>query len=460
MTDTEQRAMARDILSAALRAVDPAEAVHRYMRRDGDHLRIGQKSYDLSSLDHIYVVGAGKAGATMAAAAEAILGERLTAGWVNTKYGHRLVGAPLSLSQDSRTEVGDRDQSRLIIHEAGHPVPDNNGVQGTREIIKLIAQAGERDLVLCLISGGGSALMIAPAAGLTLTDKQAVTRLLLACGATINELNCIRKHLSAIKGGQLARLAHPAQVATLILSDVVGNPLDVIASGPTVPDTTTFGDAWKILEGYDLIDKVPPAVRLHLEKGLKGEIADTPKSGDPIFSRVDNLVIGSNDLAAQAAVERARQLGLHAMLLSTYVEGEAREVARVLAGIVREMDASGHPLPRPSCIVVGGETTVTVRGTGLGGRNQELALAAAMKIAGLKDVLILACGSDGTDGPTDAAGAIADGETVARARSRGLDPAAYLANNDSYHFFQALGDLVVTGPTGTNVNDLTLLLAL
>jgi hydroxypyruvate reductase len=345
------------------------------------------------------------------------------------------------------------------VHEAGHPVPDENGVQGTQEIMRLLERAGERDLVICLISGGGSALMLAPAPGLTLQDKQNVTKLMLACGATINELNCVRKHLSAIKGGQLARLASPAQAATLILSDVVGNPLDVIASGPTVPDTTTFADAWALLEGYGLTDKLPAAVRERLEQGKAGAIADTPKADDPIFANVHNIIIGSNDLAAQAAVERAQQLGMHALMLSTYVEGEAREVARVYSGIVREIAASGQPLPRPACIVAGGETTVTLRGKGLGGRNQELALAAALKIAGLDNVAIVACGTDGTDGPTDAAGAIADGETVARARSLGLDPAVFLANNDSYHFFQPLGDLLLTGPTGTNVNDLTLLFA-
>ena len=436
------RSKAGEILSAALRAVDPAEAVRRYVELSGKKLQIGEHTYDLARLDHIYVVGAGKAAATMAAAIEGVLGDRLSAGWVNTKYGHKLANP------------------RLTVHEAGHPVPDQNGVLGTQQIIKLLEQAGERDLVICLMSGGGSALMLAPAARLTLEDKQAVTKLMLACGATINELNCVRKHLSAIKGGQLARLAYPAQVAALILSDVVGNPLDVIASGPTVPDTTTFADAWAILSGYALTDKLPPAVRTRLDDGRTGKIADTPKEHDAIFANVYNVIIGSNDLAAQAARQRAQELGMHAMLLSTYVEGEAREVARVLAGIVREIAASGQPLPRPACIVVGGETTVTLRGRGLGGRNQELALAAAMKIAGLSDVLIMTCGTDGTDGPTDAAGAIADGQTIARAQALGMDAAAYLAENDSCHFFQKLGDLLITGPTGTNVNDLTLLLAL
>lgn len=439
------RERALDILSAALRAVDPAEALRRHVTRQPNSLRIGAVAYDLAATDHIYVVGCGKAGASMALAAEELLGDRLTGGWVNTKYGHRAAAAAPT--------------RRITVHEAGHPVPDENGVTGSRQIATLLEGASERDLVLCLISGGGSALMPLPAAGLTLDDKQTVTRLMLACGATIGELNCVRKHLSAIKGGQLARLARPAQVATLILSDVVGNPLDVIASGPTVPDPTTFADALAILAGYDLIEQVPAPVRRRLEAGRAGDLPDTPKPGDAIFTGVNNVIIGSNDLAAQAAVSRARELGFNAMLLSTYVEGEAREVGRALAGIVREMATSGHPIARPACIVVGGETTVTLRGDGMGGRNQELALAAAMKIAGLPDVAVVACGSDGTDGPTDAAGAIADGQTLPRAQALGLDAADYLARNDSYHFFAPLDGLLMTGPTGTNVNDLTLLFA-
>lgn len=440
-----QRALASDILASGLRAVDPGEAVRRFVRRDGSSLQIGERVYDLERIANIYVVGSGKAGATMAVGVQSILGERVRAGWVNTKYGHRLAG-------QSADGV-------VVVHEAGHPVPDENGVHGTRRIIRLLAQATDDDLVIALISGGGSALMAAPAEGLSLPDKQAVTRLMLACGATINELNCVRKHLSAIKGGLLASLAAPAQVATLILSDVVGNPLNVIASGPTVHDPTTFADAQRILAGYGLWDKLPPAVRARLEAGLAGEVADTPKQDDPVFAGVNNVVIGSNDLAAAAAVERARALGLNAMLLSTFIEGEAREVAVVMAGVLREMAASGRPLARPGLIVAGGETTVTLRGTGKGGRNQELALAAAVKLAGLPNVLLLTCGSDGTDGPTDAAGAWVDGTTMERARARGLDAATSLANNDSYPFFAALDDLLITGPTGTNVNDLTFLFA-
>ena len=442
----QQRQTAMAILRAALRAVDPAVAVKRYVELTRDVLCIGNQRYDLNSVEHVYVVGCGKAGATMANAAASILGERLDGGWVNIKYGH---GGAAGASAAGRG---------LTILEAGHPVPDANGISGTEQIMRIAEQAGARDLLVCLISGGGSALMVAPAAGITLADKQAVTKLMLGCGATINEMNCVRKHLSAIKGGHLARLGAPAQIATLILSDVVGNPLDVIASGPTVPDSTTFQDAWGLLAGYSLLDRLPQAVRQRLESGCAGQIADTPKPGDAVFSRVNNVIIGSNDLAARAAVEEAQRLGLHSLLLSTYVEGEAREVARVYAGILREMAASGQPLPRPACLVAGGETTVTLHGSGMGGRNQELALAAALKLADLPDVLLLTCGTDGTDGPTDAAGALADGATMRRAADRGLDALAYLTNNDSYHFFERLNDLIITGPTGTNVNDITLLI--
>jgi hydroxypyruvate reductase len=269
----------------------------------------------------------------------------------------------------------------------------------------------------------------------------------------------VRKHLSALKGGQLARLAGPATVVSLILSDVVGNPLDVIASGPTVPDTSTFPDAWHVLEKYDLLDGAPPSVVARLRAGRDGEIPDTPKPGDPAFESVQTVIIGSNEIAAQAAVAKAREFGLNSLLLSTFIEGEAREVAKVFAGIGKGMARHGWPLSTPACLVAGGETTVTIRGQGKGGRNQELALAAALAIEGWDDLCVVGLATDGTDGPTDAAGAVAWGDTVARARALGLDAETYLANNDSYHFWTALGDLIVTGPTNTNVNDLIFVFA-
>src|SRR5918912_4049346 len=306
----------------------------------------------------------------------------------------------------------------------------------TRAIADLLATADQHDLVVCLISGGGSALLTLPVEGVSLDDLQQTTEALLKSGATINEINTVRKHLDDVKGGGLARMARPAPVLTLVLSDVVGNPLDAIASGPSVPDTTTWADAAEVLDRYSLWDAVPASVGERLRAGQAGRLPDTPKPGDPLFERVQTHIVGSNLGACAAAALAAQRLGFQTLVLTTYVEGEAREVARVLAGILREVDASGHPLARPCCLIAGGETTVTVRGSGKGGRNQELALAAATPLRGLRDVLLASVGTDGNDGPTDAAGAWVDGTTLARARSAGLDPAQHLADNDAYTFFQ------------------------
>ncbi len=429
---------------AALAAVEPGAAVRRHLECRGDLLCIGGRTYDLSAVGRIWVVGGGKAATAMSAALFGLLGNRLSGGLVVTKYGYL----------DPRLDTGP-----VQVVEAGHPVPDEAGVEGARRMVDFMGGVSERDLVLAVISGGGSALLTLPAEGLTLSDLQRTTELLLRSGATIVESNTIRKHLSQIKGGGLARMAGQAPVVSLILSDVVGDPLDVIASGPTVPDPTTFADAWAVQERYDLTQRLPVAVRDHLQAGLDGYLPDTPKPGASLFQRVQTVVIGSNRLAAEAAVKAAQAQGLNALLLSTFVEGEAREVARVAAALAKELVYHDRPAPRPACLVWGGETTVNVRGQGLGGRNQELALAAAMAMEGLPDVVLVALGTDGTDGPTDAAGAVATGDTLARACSLGLDPVAHLANNDAYPFFDALGDLIRTGPTGTNVNDLLFLFA-
>jgi hydroxypyruvate reductase len=431
-----RRAVAQRLIRAALDAVDPAEALKRQLHRVGDELSVGGRTYDLRRYKRVFVIGAGKAGAPMAQAVEAVLGDRITAGLVNVKYGYT---APTRIVE---------------LNQAGHPIPDEKGVAGAQRMAALAQSATEEDLVIALISGGGSALMVLPTPSITLADKRRLTDALLRSGATINEMNTVRKHLSQVKGGGLARLAYPADVITLMLSDVVGSPLDVIASGPTVPDTTSFLDAWDVIESHGLVDDLPKSIAERLQAGLDGNVADTPKPGDPIFDRCQNVLIASNEIAALAAVECAKAEGLDSILLSTYVEGEAREVARVTAGIAKEMAHSGHPLRSPACVVLGGETTVTVRGQGLGGRNQELALAAAIQIAGWQEVMIVTLATDGSDGPTDAAGAIVEGDTCRRACDLGLDPQQFLANNDSYHFFQRLGDLVVTGPTNTNVNDL------
>jgi len=425
------------IMTAALEAVDPAKAIRRQVRLDNGILCVGGRAYDLGGYRHIYVVGGGKAGGSMALALEELLGHRITAGWVNVKYGHTLP-----------TEV-------IELHQAGHPLPDEEGVKGTEAIIQLLQRATHRDLVICLVSGGGSALMIAPTEGITLGDMEVFTQVTLACGATINEINSIRKHCSRIKGGQMARLAYPAQLIALALSDVVGNPLDVIASGPTVADTSTFADAWRIVQKYGIESQLPSSVVERLRRGREGQIPETPKPGDRALSKAHTEIVASNEIAAQAAIEEAGRQGMNTLLLSTFVEGEAREVGTVFAAIAREIRHSGRPIAPPACVVAGGETTVTLRGRGKGGRNQELALAAAIPIAGLEDVMVIGLATDGTDGPTDAAGALADGTTLARAGALGVSAWKHLADNDSYHFFEALGDLLLTGPTNTNVNDLT-----
>ncbi|MDH7487579.1 MAG: glycerate kinase [Anaerolineae bacterium] len=456
-----------EIMTAALQAVDPGQAVRRQVRREGDWLYVAGQRYDLGEFERVFVVGGGKAGSPMALAVADVLGDRLTAGVVNVKHGYIAgrwqvsFGAHPSLPA-LQTDLSSHLRSpepRLDIVEAGHPVPDAAGLAGAERIFRLLDGLTERDLVICLISGGGSALLPLPAAGITLDDLQALTTLLLRCGATINEFNAVRKHCSRLKGGQLARRAAPAALVCLILSDVVGSPLDTIASGPTVADPTTFADAYGVLERYGILEAVPDSIVAHLRRGLAGEVAETPKPGDPCFRRVQNVVIGDNRMAAHAAQARAQALGFRSQVLTTYVEGEAREVAKVCAALAKEMVESGTPLAPPACLILGGETTVTVRGQGRGGRNQELALAAALALDGWERTMVVSLATDGSDGPTDAAGAVATGSTVARARALGLDPAAHLANNDAYPFFAALGDLIFTGPTNTNVNDLVFVCA-
>jgi hydroxypyruvate reductase len=419
------RRQALSIFKAALAAADPVDAVLRHLR-----------SRDFSRFQHIYVVGAGKAGASMAMAAERALGRRIAAGLVNVKYG-----ATAKLR-------------RIELNPCGHPLPDEAGVAGSTRIAQIAAQAGEGDLVLCLISGGGSALLPLPAEPITLAEKQATTQLLLACGATIHEFNCVRKHLSRIKGGQLARRAAPAAVESLLLSDVIGDDLDVIGSGPTAPDGSTFADALAILEKFALVERVPASVRGRIERGVRGDLPETPKAGDPLFRRVRNVLVGNNRLALDAAARRARELGFRTLVLSSEIQGETREIARMHAAIAREIVSTSRPVKAPACIVTGGETTVTLRGDGLGGRNQEFVLAAALEIAGLANVVVLSAGTDGSDGPTDAAGAIADGDTLLR----NPDGRRYLDRNDSYRYFQPLHDLVITGPTNTNVMDVRIFL--
>jgi hydroxypyruvate reductase len=401
-----------------------------------DKLEIGGASIELSKVHRIFVVGMGKASAKMAASLEEILGERITAGLVVTADGY-----------EEATE-------RIEIATAGHPIPDARGLRAARKIADIIDEASKEDLVIVLISGGGSALLTLPENDIDLSDLTSVNELLLKCGATIKEVNTVRKHLSQLKGGKLARRAFPARVITFILSDVVGNPLDVIASGPTVGDPTTFNDALEILQRYQLWNKIPTPVRERVEAGISGKIEETPKPDDVIFEQVTNMIIGSGVVAAEAALKEAERLGYHSSLLTSTLEGEAREVGKVLASVAREEACHGRPLPLPALLLAAGETTVTVNGTGKGGRNQELALSAAIGIKGLRSVIITSLGTDGRDGPTDAAGAMVDGETIDRINKTGLSPDECLEQNDSYHALKASGDLIKLGPTGTNVADL------
>jgi glycerate-2-kinase len=432
---------ALDILEAAVNAVDPGEAVRRSLSVRGTHLTICGAEWDLDRFEGIHVIGGGKACGAMAQAVEEILGDRISSGTVNILKG-----------TESR-----HDLNRISLNGASHPIPGVDGVAGVQRMMETLDGVGASDLVIVLISGGGSSLLAYPAKGVALKDIQDVTQKLLMSGATIGELNSVRKHLSAVKGGQLAQRSQEATVISLILSDVVGDPLDTIASGPTAPDETTFGDARAVLERFGLWEDAPRIVREHLDEGAKGKIPETPKPGDPIFQNVRNFIIGSNLVAARAAVERAGELGYYAELVSTEVEGEAREVGRSFAEAALAVVRHGYPVRAPAVLVAGGETTVSVTGGGVGGRNMEVALGASEGIEGTAS-LVAALATDGIDGPTLAAGAIVDGSTLVRARGKGLDPSEYLAENDSYTFFHILGDSFITGPTGTNVNDLTIVL--
>jgi hydroxypyruvate reductase len=430
------------VLQAALRAVDPAEAVRSHLCREGNYLTVEGRRYDLRRYRRVVVVAVGKAACPMAAAAAELLGERMSAGIVVTKDGH--------------VRQQDRANTRLVLFESGHPIPDERGVEAAAAVFELLDGLTADDLLLALISGGGSALLTSPIPPLTLADLKTLTGQLLSCGATIDEINCLRKHLDAVKGGGLARRAAPATVLALLLSDVIGDALDVIASGPTVPDPTSYADAWGILEKYALVEGVPPAVKTILQAGLHGERPETPKPGDAIFEKVQNCIVASNRQALDAAALQARSLGWEVQILSDHLTGEARDAGAWLVEEAHRGVAKRIPGAPPRCYLAGGETTVTLRGKGLGGRNQEMALGMVAGLAGLKGVLAVTLATDGGDGPTDAAGAVVTGATVARAAALGLDAGAYLQNNDAYHFFEALGDLLITGPTQTNVNDLAL----
>lgn len=440
--DRQARELALTSLEHALNVVDPKRMIESRLMLKDSILKVDGCSFDLKKFKNIYVVGGGKASGPMAEALEQILDKRITKGLVNVPH-----------SSKNKTNT-------IKLHGASHPVPDEAGVEGTLGMLKMAESAKIDDLVICLVSGGGSSLMPLPREGISLADKKEVTNALLKSGATINEINTVRKHMSDFKGGWLAKKAYPATILNLILSDVVGDPLDFIASGPTVPDSTTFKDATNVLKKYDLRNTVPESVNKLLLDGAKGLIPETPKGNDKAFKRVYNVVVGNNRFSSLAACEKLRQKGLNTLLLTAALEGEARHVGTMLGSIAQEVSASGNPVPRPAGIVAGGETTVVVTGKGRGGRNQEIPLAAALKLKGLNGAVIASLSTDGIDGPTDAAGAIADGKTLARVLKTGLEPERFLAENDSYHFFSKLSDLIFTGPTGTNVNDISVIVVL
>lgn len=429
-----ERQAVEAIFHAALHAADPGEAVRRQVARI-------RETYARGGFQRLLAVGFGKAAAVMAGALEDELGDMIEAGLAITKYGHIPLG---------------RTCRRIRLCEAGHPVPDENGQRRTADLMQLLRGADERTLVVCLVSGGGSALLVAPCEGVSLAEKQLTTNLLLKSGADIVELNTVRKHLSRVKGGRLAELTHPATVVSLFVSDVLGDPLDVIASGPTCPDPSTYRDALVVIERRRLADRIPAAVLDVLRRGAAGALPETPKPGTTAFEHVEHVIVGSLAQAVAAARERAEALGFETLVLSEALQGEARDAARWLAQRALDAKAAGTG-GKPHCLISGGETTVTVKGSGKGGRNTELALAFAHEIAGIDGCLLLSAGTDGNDGPTDAAGAMVDGNTLERARAKGLDPMAALENNDSYTFFRDTGELFVTGPTGTNVMDLQIM---
>ena len=436
-------AAAQTILQAALAAVEPSHAVLQVLIRQDNLLKVQGHVFDLNYFQRVFVFGAGKAGAPMAAAAAEVLGERLTGGMLIVKDGHLPAAG----------ECPDRIQ----FVEAAHPIPDERGVQATLQMMNLFEATESNDLVIFLVSGGGSALLTAPTPPVTLANLQQLTATLLACGATIQEINTIRKHLDAVKGGGIARLVAPAALITLILSDVVDSPLEIIASGPTVPDPSTYMEALAVLEKYELGGHVPAVIERQLQRGAAGDLAETPKPGSPVFNSTLNCIIASNLQALQAAAYQAGELGFNTCVLNSHLQGEAREVGELLAVQAQHACTLMRAGDAPLCLLAGGETTVTLHGSGLGGRNQELALSLVAGLAGLPNVLAVCLATDGGDGPTNAAGAVVTEQTRARAQILGLEVPHFLDNNDAYHFFQPLGDLLLTGPTRTNVNDLVLI---
>jgi len=433
LENTRQHAF--EIFREAVEAANPKKCVLNYLSLDGETLVVDSKKYNLSEFDSVYAIAFGKASAAMAEGVEKVLGDRLTGGMV------------VSNSQPRKKF------KKLGFHLCGHPVPDERSVSAANDVMSILGTAGEKDLVIFLISGGGSALLSMPSPGLTLDDMRKATAALLRSGVDKNGLNAVRKHISQIKGGGLLKKALPAHVVTLILSNVVSDKVDAIASGPTVPDSTTYEDAWRVVEALKIEHELPPQVVVHLEDGRNGELPETLKEGEFDPELVQTLIVGSNIKSLSAAQKRAKKLGYNPLMLSSQISGEAKEVAKVIAGIAFDVERSNIPVKKPGCIIFGGETTVTVHSMGQGGRSTETALSFCMEIIG-HDIVGLFCDTDGIDGPIDAAGAICDGQSRLKAREIDVSAREHLAQNNSYDFFYRLGDLVITGPTGTNVMDI------
>jgi glycerate 2-kinase len=431
-----------EIYQAALLAVDPYRLVHTRIQRRVEQLLVPDDLIlDLKLFEHVFIIGAGKGCAPMTRALEEILGDFLSGGQIIVKYGHT-----------DRLE-------KIVQHQAGHPLPDANSLKATRQLLDYTTRFSPRDLVFVLIGGGGSALLESLPDGISLDDLIELNRILLQCAAAILEINCIRKHVSMVKGGQLARYISPARCIALILSDVVGDDLSVIASGPTVPDPSSYTAALHILQKHNILNEIPVSIRSHLERGVAAQIAETPKPGDKIFQSVHNILIGNNKLALTAAAQKARELGFNTSILSAEIQEPVEAAAERIARMITEMHVKVSPVPGPACVLLGGETLVSIKGKGQGGRNQHLALLVADLLQeNKKPYLFLSCGTDGTDGPTDAAGALVTSQTLIQAGKLGLNAQKFLENFDAYNFFKPLELLIRTGPTRTNVMDVMIVM--
>lgn len=435
----KQREIAEKIFIEGVKSVLPEKLIKNLMQLKGSLLTINDFIIDLDAIRHIYVIGAGKASAAMGHYTEVILGSKITSGHIVVKYGYSC------------------KLKKIRVTEAGHPIPDSNSFMATQEIIAIARNASHDDLVICLLSGGGSSLLSDLPAGLLPEDLYIVNNLLLKCGASIHEINCVRKHLSSVKGGQLARIIWPAKLVTIIISDVTGNPLDVIASGPTVPDTSTFNDAMSVIDKYMLAGDITAGVIKHLDNGLSGQIPETPKPGDPVFTSTVNILAGTNQLALEASARCAVENGFNTFLISNELSGDVESASEFLCNMAVSYQKN-QEIRKPACLIFGGETTVKVTEGGKGGRNQHLALSAAFRLRNQRGITLLSAGTDGTDGPTDAAGAVVDCETLANAELNSIEPERFLNGFDSYNFFRKAGGHIITGPTFTNVMDIIVIL--